>query len=380
MQLPYLDYQATTPLDPAVLDAMMPYLTSAYGNPHSTTHRYGWEADAGIAVARDAIAALAGVAPKGVVFTSGATEANNLALTGTILGANPKRRRLVTVATEHACILETAAWLQSIGAPVTIIGVQQDGLIDPETLQSAMAEDVALVSVMAVNNEIGVLQPLAQLAEIARAHGALIHTDAAQAFGKIDMAQMPWDLMSVSAHKMYGPKGIGAMVARDAKLWPRMTPHMHGGGQEQGVRSGTLSPALCAGFGAAAQRVDFTNEAEHVLALWRRCVQGLQQSGLAFQVNGSAESRWFGNLNVSFAGVDGARLLGDLRSIAVSSGAACASAAGKASYVLEAIGVPARTAQATLRIGFGRPTTADEVDYAVAAITAAVQAQQTKVA
>jgi cysteine desulfurase len=370
----YLDYQATTPLDPAVLDAMLPYLTGKFGNPHSE-HRYGWEAAAGIAVARKQVAALVGAAPDEVIFTSGATEANNLALRGVMEAAPPQRRRLITVVTEHACVLETALDLEARGFELTLLPVQRDGLLDLARLEAALADDVALVSVMAVNNEIGVIQPIAAIAALAKRVGALLHCDAAQAAGKIPvaMALSGIDLMSLSAHKLYGPKGIGALVRRSGVT---LRAQQSGGGQEAGVRSGTLAPALCVGFGAAAAlaatRLDA--DAAHVDALWQRLLDHLHAADIEVSLNGAAQPRYKGNLNLSFPGCNGARLLADLRGLALSSGAACASASGKASYVLDAIG---QSETAALRIGFGRATSQADVDHAAAAIIQAVRAQRT---
>ncbi len=371
----YLDYQATTPLCAEARAAMLPYLDTKFGNPHSD-HRFGWEADAGVEVARAQVASLIGVAPQTLLFTSGATEAANLALKG-VLAAGP-RRRIVTLATEHSCVLESARWLESVGAELTVLGVDGQGQVRLDELAAAMGEDVALVAVAAVNNEIGVIQPLAEVAALARRVGALMFVDGAQAFGKLALNPADFDLLSLSAHKIYGPKGVGALYVKPGT---RLAPQQHGGGQEgDGLRSGTVSPALCAGFGAAAKvaQVMMAEDQKHVAALWDRM---LAQLDAPVQVNGSQAQRWRGNLNVSFPGIDGARLLSDvLREVALSSGAACASAKGKASHVLAALGVPEPLARATLRIGWGRYTTTDEIDRAAAAINHAVRAQGVKTA
>lgn len=372
----YLDYQATTPLDPAVRDAMRPYMEEMFGNPHSA-HRFGWEAEAGIEAARAQVARLLNAPAETVLFTSGATESNNLALKGVLTASGQKRHRIVTLATEHSCVLETARYLEELGAGLTILGVDPQGLVRMDELRAALGPDVALVSVMAVNNEIGVIQPIAEITAAAHAAGALMHCDAAQAFGKIplDVDAMGIDLLSISGHKIYGPKGIGALYVRPGV---KLAPLMHGGGQEgKGLRSGTLAPALCVGLGKAAaiaaERMD--QDAAHVCLLWDRALAALD---VPYRINGSTEQRWFGNLNLSFPGVDGARLLADLRGIAVSSGAACASARGKKSHVLEALGLSDALAKASLRIGWGRFTTVEEIDEAMRMIYVAVRSQGVK--
>lgn len=372
----YFDFQATTPLEPKALAAMMPYLTEKFGNPHSASHRFGWEGKAGVDVARKHIAGLLNAAPEEITFLSGATEANNLALKGALEAAAPGRNRLLIAETEHACIRETAAYLASRGYKVSLLPVDGEGLLRLDALEAALDDRVALVSVMLVNNEIGVIQPLAEIAKLAHAHGALVHSDLAQAAGKIpvDVQALGLDLASLSSHKLYGPKGIGAIYVRRGV---KIAPQIHGGGQEEGLRSGTLAPFLCVGFGEAAKIASAQLEADqaHMKALWQQTVEAFTRSGIAFQINGSTTHRYFGNLNVSFPGVDGSRLLADLRGFAVSSGAACASSVGKTSYVLEALGVEPRVAQATLRIGFGRATTAAEVSDMTDAILKAVRAQ-----
>jgi cysteine desulfurase len=373
----YLDYQATTPLDPAARVAMTTYDAERFGNPHSSTHRHGWEAAAGVSVARDRVASLVGCAASEVVFTSGATEANNLAIKGALEAASQTRRRLVVLASEHSCVLESAAAMVRRGWPVTVLGTDQDGLIGLDALDAALGDDVALVSVMAVNNEIGVIQPIGEIARRAKRCGALFHTDAAQAAGKIPLSvkDMGIDLMSLSAHKLYGPKGIGALIVGDGI---RLEAQMHGGGQEgKGLRSGTLSPALCAGFGVAAQLAAGRMAADeaHCRTLHNHFLAALTASGLVFHLNGSAQQRWPGNLNIRFEGTDGARLIADLRDLSISSGAACASSAGKPSAVLQALGLTEPQMRASLRIGLGRLTSLDDVDYAAARLIAAVRSQ-----
>ena len=374
----YLDYQATTPVDPAVAAAMQPYLIERFGNPHSA-HRYGWEAEAGVDTARAQVARLLNSPPEAVVFTSGATEASNLALKGVLTAPGQRRRRVVTVATEHSCVLETAEYLRDLGAELTVLGVDGDGLIRLEDAERAIGDDVAIVSVMAVNNEIGVTQPVAEIAKLARRAGAVMHCDAAQAFGKLplDVEAVGVDLLSISGHKIYGPKGVGALYVRPGT---KLAPQMHGGGQEgNGLRSGTLPPMLCVGLGRAAvlagERMDA--DLDHAEALWERALASLD---VPYRINGSTTARWRGNLNVSFPGVDGARLLADLRGLAVSAGAACASAKGKPSHVLASLGLPDALAKASLRIGWGRFTSEDEIDAAMAMINAAVRAQGARAA
>lgn len=368
----YLDHQATTPLRPEARDVMLPYMAERFGNPHSP-HRYGFEADAAVEAARSHVAAMIGAVPETLIFTGGATEASNLALTGTLTAPGRTRRRIVTVATEHACVLDTARHLDRIGADLTVLDVRRDGLIDLGQAAEAIDEDVAIVSVMLVNNEIGVVQPVAEIAALARAAGAAMHCDAAQAAGKIatDVEALGVDLLSLSAHKLYGPKGIGALYVRPGT---RLSPILHGGGQEgNGLRPGTLAPALCAGFGEAARLAAYEIEAHaaHAGALWERMLGGLD---VPYIVNGSTVHRWRGNLNVSFPGVAGDRLMSAvLREVALSAGSACASASGRPSHVLAALGVPDALARATLRIGWGKMTTADEVDRAAEVIDAAVR-------
>jgi len=374
----YLDYQATTPIDPAVAAAMQPFLAERFGNPHSP-HRYGWEADAAIDAARAQIGGLLGAAPETIVFTSGATEASNLALKGVLTAPGQRRRRVVTVATEHSCVLDTAEYLRELGAELALLGVDGDGLVRLDEVEAAIGEDAAIVSVMAVNNEIGVIQPIAAIAELARRAGAVMHCDAAQAFGKIplDVEALGVDLLSLSGHKIYGPKGIGALYVRPGT---RVAPQMHGGGQEgNGLRSGTLPTMLCVGLGKAADVAGarMAADAAHARTLWDRLLGGID---VPYRINGSATDRWHGNLNLAFPGVDGARLLSDLRELAVSAGAACASAKAKPSHVLAALGLPDALAKASLRIGWGRFTTEAEIDRAAAMIVAAVKAQGVRAA
>ena len=361
MTLPiYLDYAATTPVDPAVVTTMAPWAGPRFGNPNSP-HRWGYDADAAIAVAREQVAALIGVPPATIAFTGGATESVNWALKGVMLAAAPGRRRLVTVATEHSCVLDAARWLESIGCGLTILPVKPDGLVEPAALDAALGSDVALVSVMLVNNETGVVQPIAEIAARAHAAGALMHCDASQGFGKIDVTRLGVDLMSVSGHKVYGPKGIGALYRRPGVT---LTPLLHGGGQEDG-RSGTLSPALCVGLGTAAAVAGerMATDAGHVAALNHRLRRELRVN---FAVNGDGAPGWPGIVNLTCHGIDATRLLAATRELAVSTGSACAN--GRPSHVLAAIGIGDG-----LRLSFGRFTTAAEIDTAAAALNAAAE-------
>lgn len=370
----YLDYQATTPLAPEARDAMLPYLGDRFGNPHSP-HLYGREADAAVEVARTQIASLIDVPPDRLFFTSGATESVNWALKGVLTAPGQKRRRLVTLASEHACVLDTAEWLRSVGAEVDILPVGPDGLVDLDVARKAITGETALLSVMAVNNEIGVIQPLAELSALARDMGALVHVDAAQAFGKLPVDSSLCDLISISAHKIYGPKGIGALWVRPGVA---TAPFMHGGGQEgPGLRSGTLSPALCAGFGAAAVLAGtrMADDMAHVEQLWRRALDAVEGE---WQLNGSAEARYRGNINIVLPGVDAARLISEVRGVAFSAASACASGSGRPSHVLSALGLSRQKAKSSVRIGFGRYTTGDEIDRAFGLINAAIMRQRSK--
>lgn len=351
----YLDYQATTPLAPEARAAMLPWL-DRFANPHSPS-RWGREAAAAIDVARDQVTAL--LPPGGrVFFTSGATEALNWAIKG--VGAREGRGKIVTLATEHAAVLDCCQWLAGMGHEVVVLPVGGDGVVDLAAVRAAVDERTALVAVMLVNNEIGVVQPVAEIAGIAHGAGALMLCDAVQGAGRSRIPAEA-DLVAISAHKIHGPKGIGALWVRDGVEPPE--PLLHGGGQEKGLRSGTLSPMLCAGFGAAA-RVAFERRVEdmaHVDQLWRIARESL---GPRWIVNGSSEKRYRGNLNIRREGLDAARLISDLREIAFSLGSACASGSGRPSHVLRAIGLAEREARASIRLGFGRYTSEGEVTEA----------------
>lgn len=363
----YLDYQATTPVAPEAAAAMRPWIEEKFANPHSPS-RWGREAAAAIEVARSQVAAHF---PAGTLaFTSGATEALNWALKGTF--ELSERRKLVTVATEHAAVLDTAEWLQGEGVEVIALPVGSDGLVDLVQAFDVIDEATAMVAVMLVNNEIGVIQPIAEIVKLARDKGALMLCDAVQGFGRMDLPDGP-DFFTISSHKIHGPKGIGALWVRDGVTSP--APLLHGGGQEQGLRSGTLSPALCAGFGAAAK----------LAAEWQKPDQGrvsrlwdlaMDMFGPGWSVNGSLKQRYKGNLNIRRDGLDGARLIGELRDIAFSLGSACASGSGRPSHVLRALGLGDREVRSSIRLGFGRYTSEEELVDACRRIDAAARAQE----
>ena len=365
----YLDYQATTPMDPRVLEAMMPYFTYKFGNPHSRSHSYGWEAEEGVEKARGQVAKLIGADEKEVIFTSGATESNNLAIRGVAEFYKDRKNHVVTTVTEHKCVLDTCRHLEQNGFEVTYLPVQKNGLIDLEQLRAAITDKTVVVSIMAVNNEIGVIQPLEEIGKICREKKTLFHTDAAQAAGKIplDVEAMNIDLMSISGHKIYGPKGIGALYVR-RKPRVRLVPLIVGGGQERGFRSGTLPTPLCVGLGEAAEicQKEMAGEAVRLKKLQDRMLKGLHAKLPEIYVNGDLEHRIPGNLNISFAHVEGESLMMGIKGLSVSSGSACTSASLEPSYVLRALGVEEEMAHTSLRIGLGRFTTEQEVDTAVA--------------
>jgi cysteine desulfurase len=373
----YLDYQATTPVDARVLAEMLPWFTEKFGNPHSTTHAYGREAEAAVEKARAEIAALIGAEPREIVFTSGATEANNLAVKG---GARFHRAlgkdHIVTVATEHKCVLESVKAMAGEGCRVTVLPVDSRGLVDLDALAAAIDERTAVVSVMEANNEIGVLQPVAEIGALCRERGVLFHSDAAQAVGKVpvDVEAMKVDLLSISAHKLYGPKGIGALYVR-RRPRARITPLFDGGGQERTLRSGTLPTPLCVGFGAAARlaQAELDGESQRLLGLRRRFLVGITARLPEVRLNGDAERRLPGNLNLSFPGAPALELMAACPGLAVSTGSACTAAAIEPSYVLRALGLPEALGASTLRVGLGRYTTDSEVDFAVDTLAAAAK-------
>jgi cysteine desulfurase len=394
----YLDYQATTPLAPEVAAAMRPWLETNFGNPHSP-HRIGREAAAAIEVARERVvealhahrssrAKSRGVCDESVpapldcardertpgklYFTSGATEAANWALKGAAARLPQRRRRIVTLATEHACVLDTVEWLGTQGFEIEIVPVRNDGLVDLELLASRIDERTGIVAAMLVNNEIGVMQPVEQIAALARAAGALFFCDAVQALGRVQVPLQSCDMVAVSAHKVHGPKGIGALWVRQGV---EIDPLLHGGGQEGGLRSGTLSPALCVGFGEAARLLVDRSEQdqEHVEKLWETALAML---GNRWSLNGSAEQRYHGNLNIRGDGVDAARLISEVRQVAFSAGSACASGSGRPSHVLSALGLSGREARSSIRLGFGRLTSEEELAQALTLIDDAARRQQ----
>lgn len=370
LKLPvYLDYHATTPVDDRVLREMLPYFSESFGNPSSRNHAFGWKADKAVQRARRDIADLVGASAKEVIFTSGATEANNLAIKGVLAQTNPQRTHIVTLCTEHHAVLDTCRHMSAMGFDVTVLPVGADGLVDVEALERAVTERTALVSVMGANNEIGVLQPLPMIGALAHAKGSLFHTDAAQMAGRVPLAmgQINADLISLTAHKLYGPKGVGALIVRRGMPHVQLSPQLHGGGQEQGLRPGTLNVPGIVGFGAAAAlcRDELAREPRRLGVLRDRLLTGLEERVGKLVVNGSRTARLPHNLNVSIPGVEGPDLHMALDDIAVSSGAACATTSAEPSHVLKALGVGAEAARATIRFGLGRFTTDEEVEYAV---------------
>jgi cysteine desulfurase len=372
----YMDYQATTPCDPRVVEAMLPWFTEKFGNPHSRNHAYGWEAEEAVEKAREQIADLIGADAKEIIFTSGATESNNLALKGVAHFYKDKKNHIVTVVTEHKCVLDTCRYLEQEGFAVTYLGVKPDGLIDMAELEAAITDKTAIVSVMAANNEIGVIQPIAEIGKLCRAKGVFFHTDCAQAAGKIplDVNAMNIDLMSISAHKLYGPKGVGALYVR-RRPRVRLVPLITGGGQERGMRSGTLATPLCVGMGEACAlaKAEMEDEAVRLKGLRDRLLGGLKQRLPEIYVNGDMDNRIPGNLNISFAFVEGEGLMMGVKELAVSSGSACTSASLEPSYVLRALGLDAEMAHTSLRFGIGRFTTQDDIEFAIDHIVSAVE-------
>ncbi len=369
MKLPiYLDYSATTPLDPRVADKMIPFLVEKFGNPASRSHSFGWEADAAVEEARAQVAALVNADPKEIVWTSGATESNNLAIKGAanFYGAT-RGKHLITVKTEHKAVLDTVREMERQGFEATYLDVQENGLVDLEAFKSAIRPDTVLASVMFVNNEVGVIQPIEQLGEICREKGVLFHVDAAQATGKveIDLARLKVDLMSFSAHKTYGPKGIGALYVR-RKPRVRLEPQMHGGGHERGFRSGTLATHQIVGMGEAFRiaREEMAAENRRIGALRDRLLKGLSDIDAVY-VNGDLEQRVPHNLNMSFAYVEGESMIMAIKDLAVSSGSACTSASLEPSYVLRALGRDDELAHSSIRFTLGRFSTDEEIDFAI---------------
>ena len=363
----YLDYSATTPVDPRVAAKMIPFLTEQFGNPASRSHSFGWTAEAAVEEARADVAALVGAEPKDIIWTSGATESNNLAIKGAAHFYQSKGRHLITLKTEHKAVLDTCRELERQGFEVTYLDVQANGLIDLEAFKQAIRPDTVVVSVMFVNNEIGVIQPIGEIGEICREKGIIFHVDAAQATGKvdIDLSTLKVDLMSFCGHKTYGPKGIGALYVR-RKPRIRLEAQMHGGGHERGLRSGTLAPHQIVGMGEAFRlaREEMASENARVMKLRQRLQQGFEGMEAVF-INGDLEHRVPHNLNISFAYVEGESLIMAIKDIAVSSGSACTSASLEPSYVLRALGREDELAHSSIRFSIGRFTTEEEIDYAV---------------
>ncbi|KAI9761254.1 MAG: hypothetical protein M4579_001174 [Chaenotheca gracillima] len=368
----YLDMQSTTPTDPRVLDAMLPFYTGLYGNPHSRTHAYGWETDQAVEQARGNVASLIGADPKEIIFTSGATESNNMSVKGVarFFGRSGKKKHIITSQTEHKCVLDSCRHLQDEGFEVTYLPVKTNGLIDMKELEDAMRPDTALVSIMTVNNEIGVIQPMEEIGKLCRSKKIFFHSDGAQAVGKIPIDVNKWnvDLMSISAHKIYGPNGIGACYVR-RRPRVRIDPIISGGGQERGLRSGTLAPALVVGFGEACRiaKEELDYDHKRITALSQRLMNGLLSLEHTSQ-NGDPERFYPGCVNVSFAYIEGESLLMALKDIALSSGSACTSASLEPSYVLRALGNSDESAHSSIRFGIGRFTTESEIDYVLKAV------------
>lgn len=372
----FMDYQSTTPCDPRVVEAMLPYFTEKFGNPHSRSHAFGWEAEEACELARERVARLINADSKEIIFTSGATEANNIALKSVGHFYKDKKNHIITVVTEHKCVLDSARHLEQEGFDVTYLLVQPNGLIDLDVLRAAIRPTTLLVSVMAVNNEIGVIQPLKEIGAITRAAGVLFHTDAAQAFGKIplDVEAMNIDLMSISGHKIYAPKGIGALYVR-RRPRVRLEALFSGGGQERGMRSGTLPTPLVVGFGVAAKiaQEEMQSEAERIRFLSDKFLKAVMDDVPDVFMNGDRETRWPGCINLSFAYIEGESMIMAIKNLAVSSGSACTSASLEPSYVLRALGVNEELAHTSIRFGIGRFTTEAEIDEAIRIVSGSIE-------
>ncbi|WP_323004678.1 IscS subfamily cysteine desulfurase [Denitromonas sp.] len=363
----YLDYSATTPIDPRVVEAMIPYLSEHFGNPASRSHAYGWEAEKAVELARADVAALVNADPKEIVWTSGATESDNLAIKGAAQFYQSKGKHIITLKTEHKAVLDTCRELERQGFEVTYLDVQEDGLLNLDAFRAALRDDTTVVSVMMVNNEVGVIQPIEEIGEICRERGIIFHVDAAQATGKvdIDLQKLKVDLMSFSAHKTYGPKGIGALYVR-RKPRVRLIAQMHGGGHERGMRSGTLATHQIVGMGVAFRlaREEMATENVRIGLLRDKLMNGLTDIEATY-VNGDIAKRVPHNLNISFAYVEGESLIMAIKDVAVSSGSACTSASLEPSYVLRALGRNDELAHSSIRFSIGRFTTEEEVDYTI---------------
>jgi len=376
MKLPvYLDYQATTPMDPRVLEKMIPYFTEKFGNPHSRSHAYGWESEAATDLAREQVAELIGATEKEIIFTSGATESNNIAIKGVAHFYKDKKNHIITPVTEHKCVLDSCRHLEQEGFEVTYLPVKPNGLVDLDQLKAAIKDNTLMISVMAINNEIGVIQPLKEIGAICRERGIFFHTDAAQAFGKIplNVDEMNIDLMSISGHKCYGPKGIGALYVR-RRPRVRLEALFSGGGQERGFRSGTLPTPLVVGLGEAARiaGLEMGKDAEHVKRLSDKFLKAIMDDMKDVFMNGDRQQRYPGNINLSFAYVEGESMIMAIKDLAVSSGSACTSASLEPSYVLRALGVNEELAHTSIRFGIGRFTTEEEIDFAIKTVKGSI--------
>jgi cysteine desulfurase len=373
----YMDNQATTPLDPRVLEAMMPWLTTKFGNAASRSHSFGWEAEAAVDHARQQVATLIGASPKEIVFTSGATESDNLALKGIAEAYRERGNHIITQVTEHKAVLDTCHRLEKSGCRITYLPVNSAGLINVEDLRSAIDETTILVTIMAANNEIGVIQPITEIGQLCRERNVFFHSDAVQAAGKIplDVNAMSIDALSLSAHKLYGPKGVGALYVRRRNPKVEIAEQINGGGHERGMRSGTLNVPGIVGFGQACEIAaqEMASEAERLRRLRDRLRERLKSALDQVRVNGSLEHRLPGNLNMSFAGVEGEALLMGLSDVALSTGSACTSAALEPSYVLRALGLGDEIAYSSLRFGLGRFNTEAEIDYTADRLIEVVQ-------
>jgi cysteine desulfurase len=372
----YLDYQSTTPIDPRVIDVMLKTMQNNFGNPHSRSHFYGWQAEELVEISRNQVAKVINANEKEIFFTSGATESNNIAIKGVAnFYKNNQKNHIITLATEHKCVINSCRDLEQEGFNITFLPVQKNGLIDLNQLKQAITKQTSLVSVMAINNEIGVIQPLAEIGKICRENQVFFHTDCAQAFGKIplDVEAMNIDLMSISGHKIYGPKGIGALFVR-RKPRVRIKPLFSGGGQERGIRSGTVPTALAVGLGKASEIAmqEMHQDLQKITKLSQKLASAINNLTYVY-LNGDSQNRYPGNLNFSFAGIEGESMIMAIKDLAVSSGSACTSASLEPSYVLYALGVGADLAHTSIRFGLGRFTTEEEIDFAINLITSKVQ-------
>jgi cysteine desulfurase len=378
MKLPiYMDYHATTPVDPRVLEAMMPFFTEKFGNAASRNHPFGWEAEEAVEIARKQVADLIGANPKEIIFTSGATESDNLAIKGVAEMYREKGNHIITCVTEHKAVIDTCKKLEKQGLRVTYLPVQKDGRISLDELRAAITDKTILITIMTANNEIGVIQPIAEIGAIAKEKGILFHTDGVQAVGKVpfDVTALKVDLVSISAHKMYGPKGVGALYVRRRNPRVLLAEQTNGGGHERGMRSGTLNVTGIVGLGKAAQlcQQDMEKDTARIRAMRDRLNAELHKNLDEIYINGSMEHRLPHNLNISFAYVEGESLLMGINDVAVSSGSACTSASLEPSYVLKALGAGDDLAHSSIRFGLGRWTTDEELDYVVAKLTNVVR-------